>query len=339
MLESEPRKLPVVVEPLPLEVALKLARLLADGESRSRVTLSEELGDPAALPFAVRELERLGVQVQSAPGGSFRLTEPLEFLRRGAVLSALDEGSRSLFSGIEIRGVLDSTNRHLLDRAGDLRKGWACLAEYQSAGHGRRGRVWVAPLASNICLSVLWHLTAQSESPGGLSLAMGVAVARSVEEAGAQDIGLKWPNDLLWKGRKLGGVLVEAVSGPSAPHGCVVGVGLNVRMPRASARAIDQPWCDLQEVLGTYASRNRVAGRLLHHLLLALHTYERLGLQPFLGDWVRLDLTAGRPVTLRWNDRAVTGVALGVTSAGELTLYHDGGIRHYSSGDVTLRSG
>ena len=107
-----------MVEAAAMEVALKLARLLADGESRSRVELSEEFGDPAALQCGVRELEGLGVQVQPAPGGSFRLTEPLEFLRRGAVLSALDEGSRSLLSGIDIGDVLDSTNRHLLDRAG-----------------------------------------------------------------------------------------------------------------------------------------------------------------------------------------------------------------------------
>jgi BirA family biotin operon repressor/biotin-[acetyl-CoA-carboxylase] ligase len=114
-------------------------------------------------------------------------------------------------------------------------------------------------------------------------------------------------------------------------------IGLNVRMPVVPAGAIDQPWADLQGVLGRPISRNRIAGRLLHHVLKALRDHQVRGLGPFLHEWSCLDVTAGKQVTLHWADRALRGVALGVTPAGELRLFHDGNTGHYASGEVSLR--
>jgi BirA family biotin operon repressor/biotin-[acetyl-CoA-carboxylase] ligase len=322
------------------DTGISLARLLADGRWHGQAEIESRLAAPARLGTGLRTLEALGLPVQRGPGRVYRLSERLEFLESSAILSAMDHDSRTILSGIEIRDVLDSTNRYLLDRAALLPGGWACLAECQLAGRGRRGRAWFSPLAANLYLSILWLPANESQKPAGLSLAIGVAVARAVEEAGGVGIGLKWPNDLLWEGQKLGGVLVEAISGASGPSRLVVGIGLNVRMPAGvPAGAIDYPWTDLHAVLGRPASRNRTAGRLLHHVLMAIRDHEVWGLRPFLHEWSRLDVAAGKPVTLRRADQTLRGVALGVTQAGELRLFHDGDIRHYASGEVSLRLG
>ena len=100
--------------------------------------------------------------------------------------------------------------------------------------------------------------------PGGLqgvSLAVGAAAARACGELGAPDVGLKWPNDLVWHGRKLGGVLVEVLGDPGGRCRLVAGVGLNLGMPSGDARAIDQPWADLREAAGGSSGRNQAAGR------------------------------------------------------------------------------
>jgi BirA family transcriptional regulator, biotin operon repressor / biotin---[acetyl-CoA-carboxylase] ligase len=317
---------------------ISLARILADGRWHSEAEIESSLIPPAAFGAELRALEAFGLPVRCGAGRVYCLIEPLEFLESSAIRCELDRDSRAILSGLEIRDVLDSTNRYLLDRAAFLPGGWACLTEYQSAGRGRRGRTWFSPLAANLYLSILWTPDGRNPGPGGLSLAVGVAAARAVEEAGGLGVGLKWPNDLLWEGQKLGGVLVEAIAGPAGPSRLVVGLGLNLRMPAGvPAWAIDQPWVDLQGVLGRPISRNRIAGRLLHHVLKALRDHEVWGLGPFLHEWSRLDVTAGKPVTLHWADRALRGVALGVTQAGEIKLFHDGATRHYASGEVSLR--
>jgi BirA family biotin operon repressor/biotin-[acetyl-CoA-carboxylase] ligase len=319
------------------EGGLTLARILADGAWHSEPEMASHLGSGAMVEAAIRRLGQLGLRVERA-AGACRLSVAIEFLDPNALLAALEARSRRLLSGLELHDVLESTNRYVLEQSDRSVGAWACFAEYQSAGRGRQGRTWVSPLAANIYLSLLWNRPTRAEWPGGTTLAAGVAVARAVEEAGTQGVGLKWPNDLYWRGQKLGGVLVEAVSRSSGARPMVVGVGLNVRMPLRAAEAIGQPWTDLEGVVGRTVSRNLIAGRLLHHLLIAMSEHEKLGLGACLADWRRLDLTAGKTVTLHAPAGKVTGVAVGITETGELKLYQDGGIGRYACGEVSLRS-
>src|SRR5690606_4226150 len=123
------------------------------------------------------------------------------------------------------------------------------LAERQTAGRGRRGRHWASPLAANLYLSASRRYGGGLARLGGLSLAAGTAVAEALRALGASGVQLKWPNDLVIGGRKLGGLLVEGSGEPAGAARAVVGLGLNVRMPETEGGRIDQPWTDLGAVL------------------------------------------------------------------------------------------
>ena len=121
----------------------------------------------------------------------------------------------------------DSTNDWLLHRArnNDTVDGRLCLAESQKSGKGRRGKPWISTASSSVLMSIGWRM--DSVNPRGLSLISGVAVVRSLLEQGVEDAMLKWPNDIIVEGKKLGGILVE-ISGLD----CVIGVGINVNIPQ-----------------------------------------------------------------------------------------------------------
>lgn len=321
-----------------MSTRLHILTALGDGRFHSGEALAHTLGvSRTAVWKHLQALAEWGLDVHAVPGKGYRLAAPLELLRREAVLEALDHESRPLLAELEVHPQLGSTNTHLGTRLAALTSGHACLAEYQTAGRGRRGRSWVSPFGANIYLSLLWRFSLSPSSLGGLGLAVGVAVARALHEAGLQEIGLKWPNDILWRGRKLAGTLLEMSGEASGPVAVVIGIGLNVRMPAPAGAAIDQAWVDLETAVGGGVSRNATAGLLLHHLLLTMRQYQTAGLAPFLEEWRRRDLIAGRTVHLQLANRTLTGVAQGVDHTGALLLRDRGTVTSHTAGEVSVR--
>jgi len=160
----------------------------------------------------------------------------LELLDRERILAGLTATARAGVSRLETYSVLDSTNRYLLTGA---QEGWpsgaVCLAEQQTAGRGRQGRSWLTPFGASLAYSLLWRFAGPLEALSGLSLATGLAVARVLKGAGVSEVGLKWPNDVWWQGRKLGGILLES-GGSAGDFYVVAGVGLNLASGGRSRR-------------------------------------------------------------------------------------------------------
>jgi BirA family biotin operon repressor/biotin-[acetyl-CoA-carboxylase] ligase len=317
----------------------RLLRVLADGRFHSGEDLGRLLGvGRAAVWKLVRSLEPLGLDVYAVRGKGYRLAEPLELLSQQQVLAELDPATATLLHQLEVLPEIDSTNRYLMARARAVTASVnACLAEYQSAGRGRQGRAWISPFGTNIYVSVSRRLDVGAEALQGLSLAAGVAVIRVLSSLGISEVKLKWPNDLVWRERKLGGLLVETVGEPAGPWYVVVGVGLNLSLPEASARLIEQPWIDLKSVVGERIGRNRLAGRLLFHLLRGLEEFSRHGFAAFRQEWERHDLVRDRLVTVFCAGSATEGRACGVDHTGALLLSVAGQIVRVLSGDVSLR--
>ncbi|HYW05086.1 MAG TPA: bifunctional biotin--[acetyl-CoA-carboxylase] ligase/biotin operon repressor BirA [Gammaproteobacteria bacterium] len=318
-----------------------LLQLLADGRVHSGEDLAQRLAiTRAAVWKQLRRLEQLGLEIRPEPGRGYRLVRPLELLDRARILEALSPVARERLESLEIFPQIASTNAHLLDLPASAgpRPARACLAEHQSAGRGRRGRAWLSPFAANIYLSVRWRF---DETPPGLSalaLCIGVASAEALHAAGAGDVRVKWPNDLLWQDRKLGGVLLEIRGEAAGRCDVVVGIGLNVSMPPEAGRGIDQPWVDLDEVLGgRRPHRNDLAAGLLERLTAALARFGEGGFTPFRARWAGVDAIAGREVDLQRGDATVTGIADGVDDEGALRLRVGDRIVRYVSGDVSLR--
>jgi len=315
--------------------------LLADSRFHSGTSLARTLGlSRSAVWGMIHDLQARGLEVSAVPGKGYRLALPLELLDAGTILSSLGETAKQRIPGLEIHDELDSTNTYLMAQAATgAPSGTVCLAESQTAGRGRIGRAWHSPFGGAIYLSLLWRFEDHG-SVAGLSLAVGVAIHRALRRSGIEGVGLKWPNDLLWQGRKLGGILLE-VSGEA--HGrcaVVVGVGLNVQIPPSAANAIDQAWTDLSYMTGgSPPSRNQLSAHLLEELLALLADYPERGLSAYLGEWRQWHCMAGRKAILQIGDKAIAGVVAGVSDAGLLLLdCEEGGRREFASGDVRLRA-
>lgn len=259
----------------------------------------------------------------------------------------LSRSLQAVWPGIEIELVdsLDSTNSELMRRAhsGGIRP-MLLVARNQTAGRGRMGRQWAsAPRhQEGDSLTFSFGLPLAKRDWSGLSVAVGVALATGLDAAigehpGAERIGLKWPNDLWWQGRKLAGILIETVTGAAGMY-AVIGVGINIACPRANDLAtapagLREIWpdCTAPQVLHAVASP----------LLLAAQGFGGGGLAAFHAAFAQRDVLAGRRVAALHGHPGggvtLVGTARGIDATGALLLHTDTGMHRISSSEVSLR--
>lgn len=255
-----------------------------------------------------------------------------DLLQAEAICAGLDEATLAGLRGIHVFPELDSTNRWCLQegQCGDV-----CLAEQQLAGRGRRGRNWESPQGVNLYFSLRWCFSSVPEQLPMLGLVVGLAVAEALEDCGIQGHRLKWPNDIYHDGKKLGGILLEAVG---RLEQIAIGIGLNVNMTMMPDAAIDQPWTSLLLATGKLQSRNSLVIALLRRLVARLRIFPQLDMEQFQQDWQRWDMLAGRQVRVLSGMEVIDGVACGVDSQGQLRLFlADGRLKTFSSADVSVR--
>jgi len=262
---------------------------------------------------------------------------PLELFDEHRIRAGLPVEARRQLRSLTVLPEVDSTNRFMLEREDSGESGVrACVAETQTAGRGRRGRGWHSPFGANLYLSVLRRFALAPESLPGLSLAVGVAVARAMGLLGVQGVALKWPNDIQLGGEKLGGILLEMSTVGAGSCRVVAGIGINIDMPRDAGTGIDQPWTDLA-AHGVHPGRNRLASRVLAEVIMAEEEFSQGGFKVFHGEWQRLDGMRDREVVVHDNESQRRGTARGVDSSGALLLEVDGRRERILSGDVSLR--
>lgn len=331
--------MPAPAAPSPSPAVLPLLGELAGGDAVSGSELADRLGvSRAAIWKQVQRLRELGLAVEARAGHGYRLAAAVELLDAAKIAAALDAEERARLDDLVVHWQIDSTSSELLRRAAtDPRDGLACLAEVQSAGRGRRGRTWRMPLGGGLALSLLKRFEDGMAALGGLSLVAGVAAVQALADCGFDGIGLKWPNDLLAHGRKLGGILVELGGDATGPCHAVIGIGLNLRLD-AQAAAIDQPWIDLATLArGGTLSRNDIAARLLARLGAALERFQAEGFAAFAEAYARLDLLRGRPVRVLRAHGHEDGVACGIDERGALRVAFADGERSVDGGEVSVR--
>ena len=172
----------------------------------------------------------------------------------------------------------------------------------------------------------------------GLSLAVGVAVAKALQHLEVPNIALKWPNDILCGGAKLGGILIEMLGDAAGSCQAVIGIGLNVQMPARAGKEIDQRWTDIRSATGTGVSRNQILIALLDQLLPLLADYEDSGFSPWRERWLELDAHAGKEVIVSSGDRRTAGTARGIDETGALVLDTALGRQVVHGGEVSVRA-
>ena len=324
-----------------MNLRYSIIRRLADGRFHSGEDLAEAFGiTRAAIWKHIKKIqELLDMEIFSVRGKGYRLNYPLELLDEEKIRAAMSPESQDLLQKLEIHQSIESTNACLLEQeADDKISGQVCLAEQQTAGRGRRGRPWVSPFGNNIYFSLLWKFAMGPAQLSGLSLVAGISVVRSLETIGVSEVGLKWPNDIYWRERKLAGFLLEVTGESEGPSCVVLGAGINTGMSRSQGESIDQPWVTLSEITGgNNVSRNRLAGLVLGNLLQTMADFEKDGLQPLLEEWQRYDLYYNLPVTVHLGSKSLNGIHRGIDASGALLLEHDGEIQPFHGGEVSLR--
>jgi BirA family transcriptional regulator, biotin operon repressor / biotin---[acetyl-CoA-carboxylase] ligase len=272
----------------------------------------------------------------SQSGKGYCLVGGLELLDKEVINPLLTPLAKNAIADLALLTSIDSTNAYLMRQEEALGIS-VCFAEFQSAGRGRRGRRWVSPFASNIYLSLRLSISGGLGAFEGISLAIGVVVAHALNQLGVANVELKWPNDVLWSGKKLGGILIEVVGDPSGVCHLVVGLGLNLKTEKSMSDAIDQPWIALDKILPLSPSRNRLAACLLNHIVPLLSNYESQGFVRYKQEWESLNAHANQWVDLYMGSVQTSGLFRGVNAAGALLLETDKGLEVFHGGEVSLR--
>lgn len=323
-----------------MSMRYRLIELLADGHFHSGQSLGHQLGiSRAAVWKHIQKLAELGLEVHAVRGQGYRLKTAFVPLCEEAIRLQLSREVASRLQALDVFREIDSTSDYLKRSQASLMANAinVCVAEWQSAGRGRRGRHWVSPYGANLYLSFAAQISEATLGCGGLSLAVAVAVVEALQAYGVKDLGLKWPNDIFYRGRKLAGILLDLSGESGGPYRVIMGIGVNFQVPDRVALEIDQPWADLSQS-GVRLDRNHLTGSIIESLVRTMDLYNDYGLRAFTKDWERYDLVSGRAVELHHEHQPmIRGVARGIDDRGALLIEHDGVTRSYHAGEVSIR--
>lgn len=315
-----------------ISLQLKLIRLLADGETHSMSECIKILGiNHTDITKYIQLVHSWGVDILTTPINSYYLHRPLHLLDKSKIIKNLPDGRLTVLT------LTDSTNQYFIKRIGLLKSGDACIAEHQAAGRGKRGCLWISPFGKNIYLSLYWRLKYSPTAAIGISLMIGVVIAGILKRHGANDVRLKWPNDLYLNNRKLAGILIEITGIVGCTSHIVIGTGINLAMNEHDHnRKISYNWISLQEV-GIDINRNILVAELVAGLRETMMDFERHGFAPFVSYWQELDYFYNRPVKLLMNNQEIKVIARGINDHGAILIEQKGKIKPYSS-SISLRA-
>ena len=311
---------------------------LSDGRVHSGPALARRLGvSRAAVWRSVKRLSRLGLDISARQGRGYQLDHAVELLSAEKISRGLSAAAANYCKALEIRFDISSTNTVLLKRlAAGTAHGHVLLAEYQAEGRGRRGRAWLSPPGAGLCLSLGWRFKRRPAAFNKLSLYAGLAVARALVALNVRGISLKWPNDILLTGKKLAGILIETRAGAGSAVDCVIGAGINYRLPARARAGIGRAAADIYSHAGPRLARNQVAAKVLNGLFALLDLIERGQDGDLLDQWRRYDGYQGRRVALNAGRSGLRGIVAGVDDEGALLLRTRAGLRAFAAGEVSL---
>lgn len=325
---------------------MPLISQLADGNVHSGETLGNALGiSRTAIWKQLKKLEALGLMVNSIKGLGYQLVAPLDLLNIESIRNAskfLSEPNINL----EVKPCIDSTNTFTASR---LRSApfkpstlLICAAEAQTQGRGRRGRAWISPFASNLYFSLGFQASESIAQYEGLSLAVGTVIVSTLNrELAVSGLSLKWPNDVLYAGKKLAGILIEVDGDLAGSCNLVIGVGINYSMTSDQSGAINQPWVDLQQIARQQQvqlpGRSQLLAKLLDNMVELVSQYHLQGFKYYRQRWQDLDSHYQKAVSVHTGAQEFSGIGQGVDDSGALQVLVDGELKSFSGGEVSLR--
>ncbi|MGL6121941.1 MAG: bifunctional biotin--[acetyl-CoA-carboxylase] ligase/biotin operon repressor BirA [Shewanella sp.] len=309
----------------------QILALLSSGQFVSGEQLANELDiSRAAVNKHIDTLEAYGVSIYSVKGRGYKLANPISLIDASRLVQSID--SRCFYFD-----EIASTNGFMLSHTAELKSGDVCVAEYQSAGRGRRGRTWVSPYGHHLYFSLFWTFPQGMAQAMGLSLVVACTLVEVLKSFGVENIGVKWPNDIYVDSKKLAGILIEMSGQADSECQLIIGVGINMAMPEEQGRGIDQPWSDLSELV-CMPDKTALVIALQKQLKRDIQLFEREGLGAFQARWQAVDLFYGRDIRLLMGGKYVDGICRGIDEQGAVLLETADGVQTFIGGEISLRA-
>lgn len=327
-----------IEQTVPKPLTFALLKVLADGDFHSGEEMARSIGlTRTSVHNALQDVAQFGLKLHSVRGRGYQLAQPLYWLEAQKIATHLGTAREHLT--LEVADHAESSNAVLLERARKGAPSGSVLAvEWQSAGRGRLGRRWHSGLCDALTFSLLWRFEKGLAALSGLSLAVGVAMVRALRELGVDEAGLKWPNDVLLPEGKLAGILLEAQGDMLGPSAVVIGVGMNLSLPDAARKQIDQPVSDLASHGVALYERNRVFAVLLKHLVAVLQTFTLHGFVALRAEWESYHRLQQCDAVVHMPDGSqIAGIVLGADDEGALRMRTQRGAQVFHAGEISLR--
>ena len=306
----------------------------------SEIWLSNQLNlTGVSIRRYIEWLQSTGIEIRIVKGKGYHVAYPVTLFNAEKIVSMLPVHMQQK---IMVTAVLstgstnDEVKRHDWH---DDKEMYVCFADHQTYGRGRRGRMWQSPLGHNVYGSLRWKVHRGLSEISGLSLVMGISLIATLKSYQAKmELRLKWPNDVLWRKKKIAGVLIEVSKDTKGRCDIVLGVGVNLMMPKLLNAHIDQPITDLYSILGYAVDKNHFAKRLIMQIFHDLSQFSLCGFSYFYTLWNEYDDFIGKQVVLKEAACTVTeGICLGVDRQGHLNVNVLGQIKKFANGEISLR--
>ena len=294
--------------------------------------------DQRTLDHHVHALIKDGVAIGCCKRRGYYLFEAVDFVDQGELINMLKASPLLRPGRLEVLDEVDSTNTRLLtwpELSGF--HGRACVTEFQTAGRGRHGKRWHGARYRNIMLSLAWQWSRSSDLVTGLSLSIGLEVTRVLSQWVGPGLQLKWPNDIMFSGGKLAGILVDVIPRGDEPLRVVVGIGVNICNSLDLEQVVDQRVINLQDIAIRSMSRTQLTGELILAMASALDRFEKSGFAPDQVAWNQCDRFRGRTVLASIGGQVFEGEGYGVDSEGCYRIIDTSGNEQaVSTGEVKL---
>jgi len=315
-----------------------ILKFLADGKFHSGGDIAQHFGiSRTSVWNAIQHAESLPIEVFSVRSRGYKLPYATTFLEQQTVLNALKALGHTF--KLEIHDHIESTNTYLMHQAnGETDHATCVTAHLQTKGRGRHGRHWQAGLGASLTFSLLWRFQCGAAALSGLSLAVGLALIRAFHAMDINQAQLKWPNDIVINREKVAGILIELQGTMEGPSTAVIGIGVNLCLPREIKKQIDQPVTDLDSVSTQPIDPNKLLSALLGQLAEVLKEFEQHSLTPLIDEWTSHHAYHLQPVRMLMPDgQEVTGVVQNITEDGNLLVNTEHGLQKFTSGEISLR--
>ncbi len=285
---------------------------------------------------AIELFESIGITITQC-GDSYEFRE-VDFLNEEFIKKQIEqiEGSENIKLSVE--QIIETTSRYFSQKDIEKFEYSVCFADFQTQGRGRGSNQWLSPYGSGVCFSVIGTLSSKS-SPLGLSIYCGIAIARALRDLGYSGVSLKWPNDLLHGGKKLGGILVELTSQSQDYYSFNIGVGINYDIG-SDLNSMDQnifPPTDLLKINHDLSlCRSEMSGILARTVIESLKKFNQGSMQSAFRLWPDFDALFQKEVKIIEENDILEGKNIGIDHTGALLLDDNGAISKVYNGHLVI---